>query len=243
MLKRMAATALCCGVALPLFGPLVERMLNLIETRGFSNPKNARNFALLNVAIHDATVAAWDPKYVYQRPRPAVADPSIPTAVPTPDSPSYPSEQSLEGVFRVFYVELSRRVLEYLKDDPSAAARAYALAAIAHNHGAVACWDAKYTYWAARPNQLDTSIVTLFPQTGHPSYPAAHGCFSGAIARVIGGLFPDFADAMEARAAEAAESRMWSGIHYRSDIEAGLAIGRRIGDIILQRAAAGPLQR
>src|SRR5687767_12218655 len=25
----------------------VERMLNLIETRGFSNPKNARNFALL----------------------------------------------------------------------------------------------------------------------------------------------------------------------------------------------------
>ena len=75
---------------------------------------------------------------------------------------------------------------------PPAAARAYALAAIAHNDGSVACWDAKYTYWAARPNQLDASIVTLFPQPGHPSYPSAHGCFSGAIARVIGRLFPDF---------------------------------------------------
>ena len=32
------------------------------------------------------------------------------------------------------------------------------------NDGSVACWDAKFTYWAARPNQLDPSIVTLFPQ-------------------------------------------------------------------------------
>jgi hypothetical protein len=141
-------------------------------------------------------------------------------------------------VFNVFYDQLSKRIFEYgLDQDPPAAARAYALAGIAHNDGSVACWDAKYAYWAPRPNQLDSSIVTLFPQPGHPSYPSAHGCFSGAIARVIGRLFPDFADLMEDKATEAVESRLWSGIHFRSDIDVGLAIGRKVGDLVIERAA------
>jgi hypothetical protein len=72
----------------------VERMLNLIETRGFSNAKNARNLALLNVAMYDATIAAWNAKYTYNRPRPSVADPGIQRAVPVPRSPSYPSEHA-----------------------------------------------------------------------------------------------------------------------------------------------------
>lgn len=365
----------------------VDRMLNLIETRGFSNPKNARNFALINVAMYDATVAAWDAKYTYNRPRPSVADSSIQTSVAMPRSPSYPSEhaatagaaaeilaylypadaqsfrylgeeaaraaltaginypsditaglqlgrvvgakvvamaqndgsqavwtgsvptgpgfwvgttpleplagtwrtwvltsgnqlrpgpplpydspqkraeveeiknyqrtfasnakgffyQSLEGVFRVFYDELSKRIFEYsLDENPPAAARAYALAGIAHNDGSVACWDAKFTFWAPRPNMIDPSVATLFPQPGHPSYPAAHGCFSGAIARVIGRLFPDFAQLMEERSAEAVESRLWSGIHFRSDIDVGLAIGRRVGDLVMERAAGGGSSR
>jgi hypothetical protein len=54
---------------------------------------------------------------------------------------------------------------------------------------------------------------------------------------VIGRLFPDFAEAMEQRAAEAAESRLWSGIHYRSDIDVGLAMGRQIGEMVIERAA------
>jgi membrane-associated phospholipid phosphatase len=54
-----------------------------------------RVMALLNVAIYDATIAAWDAKYVYDRPRPAAADPSLVTAVPTPASPSYPSEHAV----------------------------------------------------------------------------------------------------------------------------------------------------
>jgi hypothetical protein len=47
-------------------------------------------------------------------------------------------------VFRVFYDELPKRVFEYhLVDNPPAAARAYALALIAHNDGSVACWGCK----------------------------------------------------------------------------------------------------
>jgi len=54
---------------------------------------------------------------------------------------------------------------------------------------------------------------------------------------MIGGLFPDFRDVMDSKASEAAESRFWAGIHFRSDLDAGLAIGRKLGDLILERAA------
>ena len=50
--------------------------------------------ALVNVAIYDATIAAWDAKYVYNRPRPSEADPTLTTVVPNPNSPTYPSEHA-----------------------------------------------------------------------------------------------------------------------------------------------------
>jgi membrane-associated phospholipid phosphatase len=66
------------------FGPFpgpVERLLPRIQ-------------AYLNTAIHDATVATWDSKYAYRRPRPSELDPSIVPAVAVPRSPSYPSEHA-----------------------------------------------------------------------------------------------------------------------------------------------------
>jgi hypothetical protein len=46
---------------------------------------------LLGVAMYEATVAAWDSKYAYNRPRPNQTEPTLATAVATPASPSYPS--------------------------------------------------------------------------------------------------------------------------------------------------------
>src|SRR5262249_18340202 len=54
-----------------------------------------RAFAMLNVAIHDALIAAWDSKYAYNRRWPGEADPQLATALPTPHSPSYPCEHSV----------------------------------------------------------------------------------------------------------------------------------------------------
>lgn len=53
-----------------------------------------RMMALLNVAIYDATVAAWDSKYAHRRARPAEQDAALGTAMPTPRSPAYPSEHA-----------------------------------------------------------------------------------------------------------------------------------------------------
>jgi PAP2 superfamily len=132
---------------------------------------------------------------------------------------------------------IGRLVLEYrLDNDPPLAARAYALHDIAVVDAGIGCWDGKYTYWAIRPFQLDPEVKPLFPTPNHPSYPAAHGCFSRAQAAILGYLFPREAAALDALADEAEESRIWAGIHYRSDIIAGDALGRAVANKVIARA-------
>ena len=58
-------------------------------------PLFTRGMALLSVAIYDATVAAWDTKYAYNRPRPNAVDKTINPLVAVPNSPSYPSEHAV----------------------------------------------------------------------------------------------------------------------------------------------------
>ncbi len=58
-------------------------------------PLFTRGMALMSVAIYDATVAAWDSKYAYNRQRPNAADKTINPLVAVPNSPSYPSEHAV----------------------------------------------------------------------------------------------------------------------------------------------------
>lgn len=130
-----------------------------------------------------------------------------------------------------------RMILEHgLAADPPTAARTLAAVNIATYDAAIACWDAKFSYWQIRPPQLDTEFKSLFPPPNHPSYPAAHGCLSTAASTTLARLFPRDAEAFLALGKQAAEARMWAGIHYRSDIEAGQALGRAVAEQVLARA-------
>ncbi len=88
------------------------------------------------------------------------------------------------------------------------------------------CFDAKYQYWLIRPPQADPGIVTAFAMPPHPSYPSGHSCSSGAVTGVLAAAFPDDADWLNERAIESSLSRLYAGIHYRFDMEAGLTLGR-----------------
>lgn len=92
----------------------------------------------------------------------------------------------------------------------------------------VGCFGAKYTYWYIRPAQADPTIATVFPSPPHPSYPSAHSCVSGATTGVLALAFPSETARVEAVALEASLSRLYAGIHYRFDMEAGLALGRAV---------------
>jgi membrane-associated phospholipid phosphatase len=339
-----------------------------------------RDLALLNVAIYDATVAAWDSKFVHNRPRPSEVDPSLATVIPNPTNPSYPSDYAvtagaastilawlfpeeaeffqakaqeavnsrllagveypsdveaglelgrqvaelviergtadgtdaewtgtvptettgwtgenpsfpLAGTWKTWVLEsgdqfrpepppaydseqlatemaelvnyertpvssakamfwefgaggrrihwfwndiASRLILESnLENEPLEGARAYALTNIAGYEAAVATWDAKYTYWAIRPFQLDSEFKPLFTTPNHPAYPSAHTTMSVSTAGVLAYLFPYAAEEVLALAEEASESRIWGGIHFRSDLVAGKELGQNVANAII----------
>jgi membrane-associated phospholipid phosphatase len=142
--------------------------------------------------------------------------------------------QTFDGIFTEWYAALDRALVTAgLENDDVVAATAFAAAAVAHHDAMLAAWDAKYCYWTIRPGQLDPEIETLFPTPNHPSYPAAHAVVSTAIAEVIAGFCPEMGRELRARAIEASESRLWAGVHYRSDLTAGAELGRRVAVAVL----------
>jgi membrane-associated phospholipid phosphatase len=72
-----------------------ELAIRHTQSKGVFANRASRMLALLNVAIYDATVAAWDTKYAYARPRPAEFKKGFAPAIPTPASPAYPSEHAV----------------------------------------------------------------------------------------------------------------------------------------------------
>jgi membrane-associated phospholipid phosphatase len=108
-------------------------------------------------------------------------------------------------------------------------ARAFALLNMTLHDAAVGCWDTKFAYYNPRPSQLDSGLKTLVGLPNFPSYTSGHSTFSAAAATVLSYLFPSQASYFQSQADEAAVSRLYGGIHYRSDIEVGVDHGTRIG--------------
>ena len=99
--RKEAATRWEGGVGTPqLPGRWNQVALTRVDRRNLSIPSTARMFALLNVAMADAGVAAWDSKYTYwfQRPDTAIrtlgVDRSFRPFLATPASPGHVSEHS-----------------------------------------------------------------------------------------------------------------------------------------------------
>lgn len=92
----------------------------------------------------------------------------------------------------------------------------------------VASHDAKYAYWLIRPSQADAAVQLAVGLPNFPSYPSNHATLSAGMARVIGAWFPGERPRLDALAEEAAMSRLYGGIHYRFDNDAGLRMGRQI---------------
>ena len=326
---------------------------------------------LMSVAIYDATIAAWDTKYAYKRPRPFAADGRIKSHAPKPDSPSYPCEHSVaagaaatiiahffpamadsvhrmaqramasriaagvafpsdtragfelgkriaekeiehtknfldktpwdgkvpegpglwSGKFAMFanagrsrtialdsgsqfrpgpppdfakdmaelkshkptfnsmanafhYANqsvwedvLNKKIFEYnLQLNPPRTARLYAAAAIGYYDGFVACWDAKYTYWGIRPEQYDTTFrPVLFQSPPFPGYPSGHAAVSSVVAELYSYFFPAEKAYFQRKAKESAESRFQGGIHFRTDNDVALELGKKVGAVIVQK--------
>jgi hypothetical protein len=115
-------------------------------------------------------------------------------------------------------------------------ARNMALINMAEMDAAISCWDIKYFYFNPRPSQMDPNIKTLTGVPNFPSYVSGHSMFSYAAATVLSHLIPANASAYMAMAQDAANSRIYSGIHYQIDCTVGATVATKIGNIAIKRA-------
>lgn len=124
-------------------------------------------------------------------------------------------------------------------------ARTFALLNIGLADAGGAIWDSKFLtgWWDPRPINairdlgLDKSWQSyLSPTPLFPAYPSGTSGYSGAAGEVLSYLFPDDAKMWRSRAKEAGYSRLWGGVHWRIDVEAGLPIGQKVGRVVVERA-------
>ncbi|HEX5077105.1 MAG TPA: vanadium-dependent haloperoxidase [Gemmatimonadaceae bacterium] len=117
--------------------------------------------------------------------------------------------------------------------DEKDAARILAYANAAAFDAQIACWEAKAFYYFIRPTQADPAITLAVPLPNHPSYPSGHSCITGAIMSVLMDAFPSERGRLEEIIEIAGLSRMYGGLHYRFDIDAGATIGRQAAALAL----------
>jgi membrane-associated phospholipid phosphatase len=97
---------------------------------------------------------------------------------------------------------------------------------------------------------MDPAWSPLIPTPGHPEFPAGHSAGASAAATVLTALFGDVSvtardasdteperrlPSFDAAATETAMSRLYAGVHYPRGLEAGTDLGRRIGQLTLER--------
>ena len=122
--------------------------------------------------------------------------------------------------------------------NPVRTARTFAYLNMAMMDAGISCWDAKYYYYYPRPSQLMPGFKTILGIPNFPGYTSGHSTFSAAAATVLGHIFPAEANRCDAWAEEAALSRLYGGIHFRFDAEAGLEQGRRVASYSVAVARA-----
>ncbi len=115
-------------------------------------------------------------------------------------------------------------------------ARNLALINMALFDAAICCWDVKNFYFNPRPSQINPAIKTLTGVPNFPAYTSGHSTFSGAAAAVLAYIVPAKSNEYLAMADEASKSRLFGAIHYRSDIEVGMDMGKAIGAKAVFRA-------
>jgi hypothetical protein len=118
------------------------------------------------------------------------------------------------------------------KPTPVRAGRALALLHTALFDAVAAAQDAQHAYPRSRPYGLDQRVMSLFQtEDDRAAYPATEAVVAGAASTVLTYLFPDYpASLLKSIAEEATNALLWSGTNVRSDVAAGLELGRQIGE-------------
>jgi membrane-associated phospholipid phosphatase len=139
------------------------------------------------------------------------------------------------GGFEFWSDEAAHKMFENrMMEDAPAVARIYTILHIAYHDAAIAIFDAKYAYWGIRPSQYDSTYKPLIATPPFPGYPSGHALGAGTTSTVMEYFFPADAIYFRKLAQDCADSRFYAGIHFKTDNETGLQMGKDIGKYIVE---------
>lgn len=121
--------------------------------------------------------------------------------------------------------------------NPPFAARAYAYVSAAQYDAMIATWHYKKVYNRVAPFVVDNSIQVLIPKSTLPAYPSEDGALAGVTVEILKLLFPTEIAFIQQKAEEQKLYRIISGTNVRSDVEAGVALGKKIAAKYTLRAS------
>ena len=132
---------------------------------------------------------------------------------------------------------LEQRILSAGVNTPNATRQMAALN-VAIYDAMVAAWDSKYAYNRPSPAQADPSFHPLLAGPNVPSYPNDFAVAGGAAAAVLSYFYPADAASLTSLAQEAGRSRLYAGVAFQSDYNAGLQLGDQVGQLVVKRVAS-----
>jgi len=162
----------------------------------------------------------------------------------------------LSGLPSGHWLLLVSQVADQQRLDLGDTVEALALAGLSLHDAFLSCWTAKYRHHLLRPvtyinRHIDPTFATFVNSPQFPEYTSGHSVASRATSTVLTAVlgpvaFLDdshrdrglparaFAD-FHAAADEAAQSRLYGGIHYPMGIDNGKEHGDRVGQLLLSR--------
>lgn len=99
------------------------------------------------------------------------------------------------------------------------------------NRASKALWPRK------RPPYADPRVKPCVEYSDSGSYPSGHGIQSALWAVLLGELMPDHASGFQLRALETRRMKLFTGVHYPSDLEAGRILGEALAREMLKSPA------
>ncbi|MFM2395299.1 MAG: hypothetical protein RLZZ546_3282, partial [Bacteroidota bacterium] len=129
----------------------------------------------------------------------------------------------------------AQKMFEYrMSDDAPAVARLFCVLHTTYHETIISVFDAKYAYWGIRPVQYDTLYKPLISTPPFPGYPSGHAAGAGATSSVLQYFFPADTKYFQQLAQDCADSRFYGGIHFKTDNEVGLQLGKVVANYVLE---------
>lgn len=154
-----------------------------------------------------------------------------------------PPYQNADGTYPIPTASNPFGYPQFPFSNPPYAARAYAYVSVAQYDALVAAYFYKRQYARPAPYKVDASIKPMLTESDLPAYPSEDAVVGAAAVEMLKLLFPADIAFIQSKLDEQILARIMAGMNTRTDMEAGISLGRLVAAKVIARAANDNMSR